>query len=249
MTMYAEAWKTSPADLVLSRDDVHVWRAALDVPAEYLHRLQQSLSIDELSRAERFHFEKDRWHFVVGRGLLRTILARYQDCEPHQLCFRYSEYGKPALAMRSSQGGLCFNLSRSRGVALFAVSREREIGIDLEYMHTNVEVEQIVDRFFSPHEVASFWAVPISMRREAFFNGWVRKEAYIKARGEGLSLPLDQFDVSLAPGAPAALLSTRGEAQDVLRWSLRALDPGPDYKAAVVVEGHEWRLSCWQWPV
>jgi len=133
-------------------------------------------------------------------------------------------------------------------LALFAVSREREIGVDLEYMRTNVDVEQIVDRFFSPHEVATFWTVPISMRREAFFNVWVRKEAYIKARGEGLSLPLDQFDVSLAPGAPAALLSTRSEAQDVLRWSLRTLDPGPDYKAAVVVEGHAWRLSCWQWP-
>ena len=141
-----------------------------------------------------------------------------------------------------------FNLSHSHGVALYAVTRGREVGIDLEYIRSDLEVEQIAERFFSRREIATLRALPIDLRTDAFFLCWTRKETYLKARGEGLSLPLDQFDVSLIPGEPAALLSTHRGSHEALRWSLQELTPAPGYVAALGVEGHGWDLACRQWP-
>jgi 4'-phosphopantetheinyl transferase len=133
-------------------------------------------------------------------------------------------------------------------VALYAVARGREVGIDLEFIRRDLEVEQIAERFFSRQEIATLRALPADLRRDAFFLCWTRKEAYIKARGEGLSLPLDQFDVSLIPGEPAALLSTRPDSDEALRWSLQELPLGSGYVAALAVEGRGRSFSCWQWP-
>jgi 4'-phosphopantetheinyl transferase len=241
-------WLPPPADLKLSRDDVHVWRASLNLPASRVQSLQHTLAADELSRVERFHFQIDRQHFIVARGLLRAILSRYLDMEPGQLRFRYSPYGKPALATTLGQDTLSFNVSHSHGLALYAVTRGREIGVDLEGIRTGLDCEQIAARFFSPRENAVLRALPAELKPEAFFKCWTRKEAYIKARGGGLTLPLDQFDVSLAPGEPAMLLNTRGDLQEAARWSLRTLTPGPGYVAALAMEGHGWRFKCWQWP-
>ena len=246
--MTALEWLPPPADLTLSSDKVHVWRASLEVTASRVQTLQNTLATDELSRAERFYFEKDRKRFVVARGLLRAILSRYLSIEASQLRFCYSPYGKPALATTPGQDTLSFNVSHSHGLALYAVTRGREIGIDLERIHADLECEQIAARFFSPRENAVLRALPTKLKTEAFFNCWTRKEAYIKARGGGLSFPLDQFDVSLAPGEPTTLLNTRGDPQEATRWSLRALTPGPGYVAALAVEGHGWRFKCWQWP-
>jgi 4'-phosphopantetheinyl transferase len=133
-------------------------------------------------------------------------------------------------------------------VALYAVTRGREIGIDLECIRFDLEVEKIAERFFSRREAATLRTLPPEVQRQAFFLCWTRKEAYFKARGEGLSLPLDQFDVSLIPGEPAALLSTQRDPYEVSRWSLQELTPAPGYAAALAVEGHGWGLACWQWP-
>jgi len=240
-------WLPPPTDLALLSDEVHVWRALLDLPVSRIQSLQHTLAADELRRADRFHFQKHHQRFVVARGLLRTILGCYLDIEPGQLRFCYSDYGKPSLST-PGQKALSFNLSHSGGLALYAVTRNREVGIDLERIRTDFEYAQIAERFFSPRENTVLRALPVSLKPEAFFTCWVRKEAYIKARGEGLSLPLDQFDVSLAPGEPAILLNTRGDSQEANRWSLRELSPGPGYAAALAVKGHGWRLACWQWP-
>lgn len=240
-------WLRPPAGLALSSNEVHVWRATLDLTASCVQSLQHTLTADELSRAARFYFQKDRQHFIVARGLLRAILSRYLDMEPGQLRFCYSDYGKPSLAPTSGQKTLSFNLSHSDGLALYAMTRGRETGIDLEHVRSVAEAEQIAERFFSAQEKAVFRALPASLKHKAFFTCWTRKEAYIKARGEGLSLPLHQFDVSLVPGEPAALLNVRGDPQEVSRWSLRELIPAPGYVAALVVKGHNWRLACWQW--
>jgi 4'-phosphopantetheinyl transferase len=133
-------------------------------------------------------------------------------------------------------------------VALYAVARGREVGIDLEFIRRDLEVEQIAERFFSRRETATLRALPTDLRKYAFFLCWTRKEAYIKARGEGLSLPLDQFDVSLIPGEPAALLSAQPDSDEALRWSLQELTLASGYVAALAVEGRGWSLSCWQWP-
>ena len=247
MTSLDHRWGIPPADIVLSSHEVHIWRAPLELPASCVQSLQHTLSSDELSRAASFYAEKDQRRFIVARGVLRAILSRYLDMEPRQFRFCYSSYGKPALVTASREEKLCFNLSHSCALVLYAVTCNREVGLDIEHMRANFAYEEIAERFFSPQENATLRALPAHLQHEAFFNCWTRKEAYIKAHGEGLSMPLDEFDVSLAPGEPAALLTTRRDPQEASRWSLRELAPGPGYVAALAVEGYSWRLACWQW--
>jgi 4'-phosphopantetheinyl transferase len=242
------AWSAPPESFHLESDEVHVWRATLDQPAPRVQSLWQTLAADEQARARRFYFEKDRVPFIIARGALRAILGGYLNINPDQLRFYYSPHGKPALASEVGGGTLRFNVSHSHGLALFAISRGRDIGIDIEHIRPDFATEEIAERFFSPREVAALRALPIDAQAEAFFNCWTRKEAYIKAIGEGLSHPLDQFDVSLAPGEPARLLKTQRNPQQAAQWSLQELSPGPGYAAALAVEGHGWRLHCWQWP-
>lgn len=168
--------------------------------------------------------------------------------EPGRLNFCYGSHGKPALAEGSGEDALRFNVSHSHGLALFALTRDREVGVDLEYVRSDLELEEIAARFFSPQEAATLRSLPAEMRTEAFFAGWTRKEAYIKARGEGLSLALDGFSVSLVPGEPAMLLNTRGDPSEAARWTLRELKSGPGYAAALAAKGHGWRLVCRHWP-
>lgn len=241
-----EPWRPPSADIVLRADEVHVWRAPLDLPQERLESLRGALAQDERGRASRFHFERDRRRFVAGRGLLREILSRYVGLSPDGLRFGYTPYGKPYLADECGGGWLRFNVSHSGGLALYAVTRGRELGIDIEQVRADIEHEEIAERFFSGQEVAALKALPAGLRREAFFLCWTRKEAYIKGIGEGLSLPLDSFDVSLTPGEPASLLAVRGDAREAARWTLTDLDPGPGYCAALAAEGRDWILRRWQ---
>lgn len=246
-TALDRVWLPPPGDLSLPIDEVQVWRLSLDLPASRVERLRQTLAPDELGRARRFHFEKDRQRFIVARGLLRLILSRYLDVEPSQLRFSYSDYGKPALIPPPTHKMLNFNVSHSQGLALYAITRNRQVGIDVEYIRPVPEIKEIAQRFFSAQENAVLRGLPETVKLEAFFNCWTRKEAYIKARGEGLSLPLDQFDVSLAPGEPARLLRVSGDSKEPCCWSLRAMSPVPGYVAALAVKGKDWRLSHWQW--
>jgi len=227
---------------------VHVWRTALDLPESQVRSLRQTLTADECQRAERYVFEKDRTHFVVARGLLRVLLGRYLRQEPQHLRFTYGLHGKPALATDMGRVALRFNVSHSHGLALYAITCGREIGVDVERIRPAVVQEKVAERFFSPREVTVLRALPTPLQAPAFFACWTRKEAYIKAKGDGLSLPLDQFDVSLAPGEPAALLHTTWDPQEAACWALQDLAPAPGYRAAVAVAGHDWRLTCWDGP-
>lgn len=247
MTSASPSWDAPPKTLVLPNNAVHVWRASLSMSASYLRTLEDTLTADECARAERFYFQKHREHFIAGRGVLRNILSRYLDREPGQLRFCYNSYGKPALTEETGAEGLCFNLSHSHGIALYAVTRNREIGVDIEYFRPDVEAGKLAERFFSPREADELRALPEHLRKEGFFNCWTRKEAYIKAEGKGMSIPLSAFDVSLTPGEPAALLRTQKPSQETSRWSLQALNPAPNYAAALAVKGDDWTLKCWQW--
>jgi 4'-phosphopantetheinyl transferase len=247
-TDFDAPWFSPPEHLSLSSNAVHVWRANLDQSPSQIALFQNNLDDDERSRADRFYFSRDRERFIVARGILRAILGCYSNRAPESLSFNYSAHGKPALVSESEADAIRFNLSHSHGTALYAVSRGREIGVDLEFIRCDLEAEQIAERFFSHSEIETLRALPPSLRKYAFFLCWTRKEAYIKARGEGLSLALDQFEVSLTPGEPAALLSTRSDSDEALLWSLRNLNPAPGYAAALATEGCDWTLSCWQWP-
>ena len=225
------------SSFTLSANEVHVWLAKLnDHQAE---RFRPLLAEDEIARADRFHFAKDRNHFVVARGWLRTLLGKYLDVPAGELQLVYGEKGKPSLNA-SQAGAINFNLAHSHGHAIFAFSYVREIGVDLEFIRADVECEEIAERFFSPREIDELKGVSLELRRQAFFNCWTRKEAYIKARGEGLSMPLNQFDVSLTPGEAVALLRNDKEPDEVGRWSIQSL-PAPDgYVAALAIEGHNF---------
>ena len=226
----------------LARGDVHVWHASLSVDRPSQDELLGTLSPDERARAERFHFERGRDRFITGRGLLRAILARYLARPPEALRFDYSLHGKPRLS-GSDGDRLRFNVSHSHDLALYAITEDRELGVDVERIEPRLE-KGIAERFFSPGEVAALRALPAEVQSEAFFACWTRKEAYVKAKGEGLSFGLDQFEVSLAPGEPAALLRTIADPDEACRWSLRELAPEPGYAAAVAVEGRDVEVRC-----
>jgi 4'-phosphopantetheinyl transferase len=240
------AWVAPPEQLTLLDDEVHVWRASLTRTPSELQSLSSLLAPDEISRAQRFHFERDRASFIVARARLRTILAAYLKLNPAQLQFSYSPHGKPALNNAEGPDELRFNLSHSHALALYAVTRNREIGVDVEYIRADFANEEIAARFFSNTEIATLRALPTGQRTESFFNCWTRKEAYIKARGEGLSFPLDRFDVSLIPGEPRATLNVHEAPFEAARWSLQTLTPEDGYAAAIAVEGHDWNLKYWQ---
>ena len=241
-------WRAPPETLELGSDEVHVWRATLDQTPSQIQNFRRNLAADEQARAERFHFERDHEHFVVARGVLRAILGRYLNQAPECISFCYSSHGKPALAGESGGDAIRFNVSHSHGIALYAVTRGREVGVDLEHIRSNLAVMEIAERFFSRREVAMLRTLSTEEQREAFFRCWTRKEACLKARGEGLSLPLDQIDLSPSPGEPGAIPGTQPDSSETFRWSLQELAPAAGYVAALAVEGRGWRLACWQWP-
>lgn len=245
MTAPNDLWLDPPADLTLSRDEVHVWRADLDPPASRFQQLAQTLSPDEQSRAERFYFEQHRHHFIAGRGILRTILGRYLGIEPRCVQFCYEPHGKPVLAETSGGSMLWFNLSHSNGLALYAVTRDRQIGVDLEYIRPISDAEQIALRFFSAGEYAMITSLPANQKQEAFFRYWTCKEACLKATGDGLA-QLHQIEVSLMPGEPVSLLNITSGPQTAQGWVLQELTPASNCVAAVAVVGQGWHLRRWQ---
>src|SRR5262245_60913756 len=185
-------WQPAPAALPLPASTIHVWRTTLDRSDGELAPLRASLSADELVRAERLIWENKRRRFIAGRGFLRTILGRYLQRAPADLVFCYGLHGKPALADAED---LHFNLSHSAECAVLAVTRVAPLGVDVERIRSQANREGIAGRFFSAAEVAQLASVAPEQRDEAFFNCWTRKEAYVKACGEGLARPLDQFAV------------------------------------------------------
>jgi len=230
-------------ELALPHDEVHLWVAALDQIGRQVRRFTCMLSDDERLRASRFHFEPDRQHFIAGRSLLRLILGAYLGVAPSRLEFCYGEYGKPALAAAFGGNELQFNLSHSRGLALYALSRGRRIGVDVEYVRAIPEAEQITRHLFSTRERAAFLSLPLAQRTIAFLNCWTRKEAYVKACGDGLGQGVGHIEVSLAPGEPAQLLAIDRDPRLAARWSLLKLTPAAGYVAALAAEGQGWQLK------
>jgi 4'-phosphopantetheinyl transferase len=224
----------SPGSLPV-RNEVDVWFTPLGRDVQSLNAALQVLAPDEVDRAERFRLGKDRDQYVLARGILRNILSRYLHIPPAQLRFEYNECGKPALRRDCGGCSLTFNLSHVPGAAVFAVSSGRKVGVDLELVREGIEYEQIAERFFSPYEVGALRPLPTEAKLRAFFACWTRKEAYIKAKGNGLSLDLKSFDVAFAPGEAASLLRVANDPLEADRWSLMNLDVPAGYVAALVV--------------
>ncbi len=241
-------WKTPTKPEVQIPDDaVHLWRASLDLPAERTHALVRYLSPDERARAERFVVNGVRDRYITARAVLRNLLSRYVSEPPSDLRFRYAEHGKPDLAHPATS--IRFNVSHSHDLAVYALTTNRSVGVDVEYLHRRSIMDRmkIAHRLFSSMEYVALEALPRDRRNGAFLACWTRKEAFVKAIGQGLTCPLDQFDVTVDPDEPAGLLATRWDASDAQRWSMVSIDPGPEYIGAFAVEGQDLRLTCWQW--
>jgi 4'-phosphopantetheinyl transferase len=234
------------AGVTLPEHEVQLWRVDLEAIRGEESRWQEVLSGDERARASQFYFLADRQRFVAARALLRKILAGYfPSTEPAELTFSYSPKDKPSLAGAHAASGIRFNVSHSGGIALYAFACRREIGVDVEQVRQNFDFEPIARRFFSAHEQRQLAALPEEQRVDAFFRCWTRKEAYIKATADGLSLPLHQFDVSLDSLETNALLATRPDAAEADRWILREVSGGLGYRAALCVQGQDWSLKHW----
>lgn len=210
---------------------LHLWQAALNRSATQIELFRKYLARDELCRADRFHSEKDRRHFIVGRGLLRVILGHYLDVPPEQLRFRYSAQGKPLLESSFDQS-LCFNLSHSHELVVYGIARGRQIGIDLEFVRPLADADMLAKRYFSEEEYAEFRSYPDEQKNGAFFARWTRLESYAKANGEGLTSAFADFDGPVGSGIPG----------DAARWMLEALDIGDGYVGALAVERPDGRL-------
>jgi 4'-phosphopantetheinyl transferase len=222
-------WMPPSASLDLAPNAVHIWRAWLDTSDAERARLLQFLNEEEIARANRFVFARDREHFIVARGRLREILNRYLQQPPASFQFAAAKFGKLSLPAHPQ---FRFNVSHSHGLALYAVSLDRELGIDVEKIRPEFTGEDIAARYFSAAEQTELKNVSNEERAQAFFLCWTRKEAYIKARGEGLQIALDSFDVSLTPGRAPTLRSV-----DEHQWRMESFPPAAGFAAAIMGEG------------
>jgi 4'-phosphopantetheinyl transferase len=239
-------WQTPPPQLQIQLPEVHLWRVSLNQPIAIVHSLAALLSPNEHQRADRFRRDQDRQHFIVGRAMLRQILGRYLAIAPNALEFGYEPHGKPFLI---GMPNLHFNLSHSHGLALYAIGRDRRVGVDLEYLSRALsEVEPLAQRYFSEREYADLIALPVEQRRSAFLRLWTGKEAVLKAIGTGLS-GLEQVEIPHS-SAPEFQLTT-GIGDAIAHWSVLQLAPDliapdHDYVGALAIEGDCGQLCYWQ---
>lgn len=222
-----------PARRRLGSSEIHVWEFPLEIPESRFNSLAKLLSPDEKVRAARFHFEQDARRFSVARGRVRLILSSYVSADAAELRFVTSKYEKPSL--KNPAVDIRFSVSHSGEWALVAIGLGRDVGVDLELVRDNVEVDVLAERFFSPHEREFLRSLPSEKKKTTFFRCWTCKEAFLKAQGIGLSRSLDSFDIDLS-GA-AYLRATRPDPDEAARWSVFELESVPGYAAAAAAEG------------
>jgi 4'-phosphopantetheinyl transferase len=225
----------------LTGREVHLYIVRLESSENNFAQAFSWLSPDEVERADRFRFDRHRRAFVLGRAMLRALLAGYLRMTPEEASFTYGPKGKPALSGAACP--LSFNVSNSGDLAACAFTLDCEIGVDVEHRRRLLEIEGIARRFFASDEVSELMRLPEEERPEGFFNCWTRKEAYIKAVGDGLSLPLDSFQVTLQPGVAARMISLDGSTAAAERWTLHAFTPAPDYAGAIAYQDRERPLT------
>jgi 4'-phosphopantetheinyl transferase len=227
----------------LLADEVHVWSVPLDVSPARLAALERLLARDEQGRAQRYVHARTRGQFVVARATLRVLLGRYLDIAPEEVRLSATAQGKPRLA----EGELHFNVSHTHGLAVYALTRHGEVGIDVEQLRPCPNHLEMAARFFTPGEAGALHRLPAGHSEEAFFHVWTRKEAFLKAIGLGLPHGLERFEVSVPPDDPARLLHIDGDPRAAAQWSLVTLEPAPGYVGALVSQAPPARLCLHSW--
>ncbi len=229
-------WENAPDRVALGENEVHIWRTSLLRTAGEYRQLQTFLDENELAHAQSFFSIEKRWHWVAARGTLRFLLGMYLRTYPAQLTFCYNAHGKPDLGDEWQQEHIRFNLSHSTGLALYAFVRRRQIGLDIERVRASVRHMRLAQQKFAPGEYETLQRLSPAEQQQAFFTCWTRKEAYLKARGEGMAYGLRSFEVSLKPGEPAVLLVNHLDPFECQRWSIKDILPGEDYVGTLIVE-------------
>jgi 4'-phosphopantetheinyl transferase len=235
-------WVQPPGELPPLESSVQVWAVRLDDPGINFEDARQVLSSDEGERAARFRFERHRRRYLVAHIALHEILSRYLAVEPERLSFDLGANGKPRV-VDALANGIEFNLSHSDEMALIAVSYGRELGVDIEQVREKFEFQEVAERFFTAKEVAALRSLPGELRRQAFYKCWTSKEAFLKAKGTGLSGALDEVDISSSDSEQVRITAS------VAGWSLCAVQPIADYEAALVVANTPQAIQCYRWPV
>jgi len=240
-----DLWNDAPSPVHLQDDYVHVWRANLTVAASHVEELADVLSLDEQARASRYPLMENRRRFIAARAILRTLLAHYVSQPPAELHFSYGPHGKPSLSAETELNSIAFNMSHSGDLALYAVARGRAVGIDVEWQRPRVNFMRIAERFFSIEECEALYALPESARHAAFYRCWTRKEAYVKARGDGIAAGLDTFSVSMDD--VACMLRSDEGLGEVARWHLADISLGDEYVGALCAEGAGVSIARFVW--
>ena len=224
----------------LCANEVHIWRADLLERSKQVESFMNVLSTAEKERANRFHFKKDREQFIVAKGISRLLLSNYIPSSAKEITFEFNAYGKPCL---TGSHPLQFNISHAGGLGLFAFVLTSPIGVDIEKIKQDIEIQKIAKRFFSIAETNKILNLPKPQQVDAFFNCWTRKEAFIKAHGEGLSLPLSEFEVSILDTERVKILAINWASTEVNHWNLLKISPKKTWKAAVAVKGNVKKIS------
>src|SRR5579864_4206604 len=235
--------RSPAANFDLTDRTVHVWPVSTQAPDGVVEQFRSLLAADEIERAARFRFERLQRSFILARGALRVLLGRYLNTEPRDVAFHYGAKGKPTLV---APARLQFNASHSGDLALFAFTLDCEIGVDVEAIRPMPDMEVVAERFFCAEETAELMALPVGQRDDAFFLCWTRKEAYIKATGEGLSTPLDEFRVTLHPDQPAGFVHFARDPIAARAWSLHDLKPALRYAGALAYRDAARRLETFK---
>lgn len=222
---------------LFENDHAHVWKASLDYSEAKVNLAIEFLSRDEVERANRFYFVRDRMRFIIRRGILKQIIAKYLAVDPKNLLFEYNRYGKPFLITDSLKHDFRFNMSHSKNIALYCIGYQKDVGIDIEYIREDFEFQQIIDRFFSHNEKEYIQKITIDQRRMAFFKIWTRKEAVLKALGKGVSFPLHMVNVPYNGSNFTIRINSIGDQCKETSWYVQDLLPAHNYIASIAIEG------------
>jgi 4'-phosphopantetheinyl transferase len=247
MTQLNFLWQSANVIPILPHDQVHIWCASLEQSPDKVQALAQTLSADEQSRASRFRFRQHQENFIISRGFLREILSRYLHTQAVDLQFCYSPNGKPSLANIAEGNRLSFNLSHSGKIVLYAMNWNHEIGIDIEEVKAIPDLDGLVKNFFSEPEKQAILELEPDEKIVAFFNGWTRKEAYLKAVGTGLSLFPAHVEVSLNSDENPRFIKISGDTEAAEKWILKTLVPVEGYVGAIALPKQDWHFQYRQW--
>lgn len=235
-------WISSPSVVKLFPYQVHIWRIHLDLSSNRIYKLKKLLSPYEIAKVDKFYFEMHRRRYIARHGLLRIILSKYISSDPDQIQFSYSKSGKPELMPIKKQKLPSFNLSYSNELALCAITLNRSIGIDVEYIRENINVDLLAEHYFKPYEYKMINALSIDQRKKTFFDLWTLKEAYLKGTSEEID-GFEKIEFSISPNEPPELISNRENISESSLWSIYQLIPLDGYTASLAVEGNEVNIN------